>query len=64
MKVIDFIGLGAEKTVYVIMDGSSHVVWRGTRQDFIREMSAFFLLFYRTIHHFEVGAVDILILYI
>lgn len=62
MKVIDFISLGAEDTAYVITDGSSHIIWRGTRQDFIREMSAFFLLFHRTVTRFEIGAVDVLIL--
>lgn len=64
MRVIDFIGLGAEDVVYVINECSSHSLWRGTRQDFVREMTAFFLLFYRTVTSFDIGADDVLILYI
>ena len=64
MKVIDIISLGAENLIYIITDGSPRGEWRGTRQDFIREMSAFFLLFYRTVIKIEIGAPDVLILHI
>ncbi len=67
MKVIDFIGLGVDGLIYVIIDGNSapeKVVWRGTRQDFVRELSAFFLLFYRTVTMFNVSSGDVLLLYI
>ena len=64
MKVIDFIGSGAEDLVYVIRENGAPVLWRGTRQDFIREMSAFFLLFYRTVTVFDVDDAGVLVLYI
>lgn len=67
MKVIDFIGLGVDGLTYVIIDAAfspEKIVWRGTRQDFVRELSAFFLLFYRTVTMFNVSSGDVLILYI
>lgn len=64
MKVIDIISLGSEDLIYIITDGSPRGTWRGTRRDFIREMSAFFLLFYRTVVEIEIGASDVLILHI
>lgn len=64
MRVIDFIGLGVEDLTYVITDGTPKVIWRGTRQDFVREMSAFFLLFHRQVRQITVACGDVLILYI
>ncbi len=46
MRVIDFISSGSEPLIYVIRSSvSNEIYWRGNRQDFIREMSAFFLFF-------------------
>lgn len=64
MKVIDFIGLGAEDLVYVISEPGTPVLWRGTRKEFIREMSAFFLLYFRTVTGFEIKKGEVLILHI
>ena len=65
MKVIDFIGSGAEDLIYVLRERKgAPILWRGTRQDFIREMSAFFLLFYRTVTVFDVDDAGVLTLYI
>lgn len=64
MRVIDFIGLGAEELVYVISGNGTPVLWQGTRRDFVREMTAFFMLFYQIVTGFDVGENDALILYI
>ena len=65
MKVIDFICLGVEDIIYVISSkDTTDILWRGTRQDFVREMSAFFLFFHQTVLGFDVDMNDIVILYI
>lgn len=64
MRVIDFVGLGAEHVIYIISDDGTPVLWRGTRQDFVRELSAFFLLFYRTVTYFDIGEDGAVILHI
>ena len=65
MRVIDFISLGVEDMVYIISShGSATVTWRGTRKDFIRELSAFFLLFHQTVVEFDVDSNYIVLLYI
>lgn len=64
MRVIDFVGLGAENTIYVITNGNRKIDWRGTRQDFVREMSAFFLFFHHRVTHFEIEAPGVLVLHI
>ncbi len=64
MRVIDFIGLGAEHIVYVISGDGTPVLWRGTRRDFIHEMSAFFLLFHRIVTDFDIGEDGVVILHI
>lgn len=64
MKVIDFISLGAEHVVYIISEKGLPVVWQGTRREFIHEMSAFFLLFHRTVIEFDIAGDDVLKLYI
>lgn len=46
MKVIDFISSGAESMIYVIRSSvNNEIYWRGSRQEFIREMSSFFMFF-------------------
>lgn len=64
MRVIDFIGLGSEDTVYVISEKGASPMWKGTRQDFIREMTAFFMLFHRLVIGFVVVDANAMILYI
>lgn len=64
MRVIDFIGLGAENVVYVISEPGAPILWRGTRKEFIWEMNAFFLLFFRVVIGFEIDKGDVLVLYI
>lgn len=64
MKIIDFISLGAENMVYIISQPGAPVLWQGTRQDFIRELSAFFVLFYRAVVSFDIKEKNVLILYI
>lgn len=63
MRVIDFIGLGEEHIVYAISEGGDAILWKGTRQDFVREMTAFFLLFHRLVICFDIDK-NILLLYI
>lgn len=53
MRVIDFIGLGEESLIYLIYESSS-IIWRGTRKDFIWELQAFFLLYFRPVKSFRI----------
>ena len=55
MRVIDFVSFGAEDLVYLILDAANDkILWRGTRQEFIWEMSAFFLFFHRPVARYDV----------
>ena len=64
MRVIDFVSLGAEDMVYIISQKGTSVLWQGTRQDFIRELSAFFLLFHRIVTGFDVKCDDVIVLHV
>ncbi len=64
MRVIDFIGLGGEDIIYAVSEEGASVLWQGTRKDFIREMTAFFLLFHRLVISFDISDQEVLILYI
>lgn len=54
MRIIDFISLGSEETIYVVRPkGSAEIYWRGNRKDFVREMTAFFILFPYEVQEFD-----------
>lgn len=44
MRIIDFVGLGNERIIYVIYRDKVKL-WAGTRQDFVHELSAFLAFF-------------------
>ena len=64
MRVIDFISLGSEDMAYIISQPGTPVLWQGTRQEFIRELSTFFLFFHRPVVRFEIKCSDVLVLHI
>lgn len=65
MRIIDFVSLGIEDMIYVIKEsGTESVCWRGTRQDFIRELSAFFFYFWRPVCSFDTHLPGTIHLYI
>lgn len=65
MRVIDFISLGVDDMAYVIADNSTSAVkWRGTRPEFLREMTAFFMFFYVVVKRFDIGKGKCIWLYI
>lgn len=66
MRVIDFVSTGLEPVIYVLRlaDHANQIAWRGTRQDFIRELSAFFMFYYCPVKSFGIDEQGTVILYI
>lgn len=65
MRVIDFVGSGAEPLIYVIRSSASgEIYWRGTRKDFIYEMSVFFIFFSTPVNFFDAVSEHVIDLYV
>ncbi len=62
MRIIDFVGLGDERVIYVIYRDMVKL-WAGTRQDFVHELSAFFGFFYLSVISFSIEQKGVIHLY-
>ncbi len=62
MRIIDFVGLGGERIIYVIYRDKVKI-WAGTRQDFVHELSAFFGFFYLPVISFDIEQKGVIHLY-
>ncbi len=62
MRIIDFVGLGDERVIYVIYRDKVKI-WAGTRQEFVHELSAFFGLFYLSVIRFNIESKGVIHLY-
>ncbi len=68
LHVIDLMSVSAADMVFVIKELSSgKILWTGTLKDFVREMTAFFMLYTAEVHTIDTDSVRgqrLLILYI
>ena len=65
MRVIDFVSTGSENMVYVIRNmQTSEIYWRGTRKEFIWELSSFFMFYSTVVYTFDTECPGTIILYV